>query len=134
MLKQHVYPAKFVNEDNGSVSVYFPDIDGCHTYDSTLEGAVLMAKGALEDWVETMLEIDEPLPEPSNIQDIPVENGCVMLVVADVRNIKSQTRYVRKTLSIPYWLNIEAENAHINFSSVLQSALKEHLQINQPRA
>jgi len=127
MLKQYIYPAKFVNEDNGSVSVYFPDLDGCMTYDSTLEGAVSMAKGALEDWIETMLELGETLPPPSDIKDIEVDSDRVMYIIADTRNIKSQTRYVRKTLSIPHWLNVEAEKAHINFSGVLQEALKEKL-------
>jgi hypothetical protein len=51
----------------------------------------------------------------------------VMLIVADVENIKSQTRFVKKTLSIPYWLNIAAEKEHLNFSGVLQEALKERL-------
>ena len=127
MLKQYVYPARFINEDNGSISVYFPDLDGCHTYDSTLEGAALMAKGALEDWIETMLEIGQPISPPSKLEDVAADNGCVMLVIADTRNIKTQTRFVKKTLSIPYWLNVAAENEHINFSGVLQEALKERL-------
>ena len=97
MKKQYVYPAQFVNEDNGTTSVFFPDLDGCHTYDSTLEGAALMAKDALEGWVETMLEIGEPLPSPSKINEITVGDGCVMLVVADVKNIKSPNLYVKRT-------------------------------------
>ena len=126
-LKQYVYPAQFINEDNGTISVFFPDLEGCHTYDDTIEGAVLMAKDSLEGYIETLLEMGEQLPSPSNIKNITVDNGCVMLVVADTKNIKSQTRFVKKTLSIPYWLNVEAEKAHINFSGVLQEALKEKL-------
>ena len=86
-----------------------------------------MAKEALELYIEVLLEEGRVLPAPSKISDVTVENGCVMLVVADIENIKSQTRYVKKTLSIPYWLNAAAEKQHINFSGVLQEALKERL-------
>ena len=44
--KQYVFPARFVSEDNGTVSVYFPDLDGCQTYDDTMSGAAIMAKDA----------------------------------------------------------------------------------------
>jgi len=141
---KYAYPAQFVNEDNGTVSVFFPDLHGCHTCDDTLEGAAIMAKDALEGFVELLLENSEPLPEPSaldsikfyktddnpeyDIEQIAQRNGYkTMLVVADIENIKSQTRYVKKTLSIPYWLNAAAEKQHINFSGVLQEALKERL-------
>ena len=127
MSRQYVYPARFVREGNGSVSVYFPDLEGCQTYHETLEGAFLMAKDALEGFVETLLEEDMTLPEPSDIEGLDPEGGTLMLVVAEVKNMKKQTRYVKKTLSIPHWLNVEAEKEHLNFSGVLQEALKERL-------
>jgi len=65
------------------------------------------------------------LPVPSDVDTL--KGDKVMLVVADVENIKSQTRYIRKTLSIPHWLNAAAEKEHLNFSGVLQEALKERL-------
>ena len=123
----YVYPAQFINEDNGTVSVFFPDLDGCYSYDNTIEGAIIMAKDALEGYIETLLEMNRKIPAPTNITDIKVNNGCVMLVVADIENMKTQTRYIKKTLSIPRWLNEAAENAHLNFSGVLQEALKEKL-------
>jgi predicted RNase H-like HicB family nuclease len=128
MKTKYAYPAQFVNEENGSISVFFPDLKGCSTggYD-TLEESIFLAKDALEGYVEVLLEEKKPLPVPSKLTDVSVENGCVMLVVADIENIKSQTRYVKKTLSIPYWLNAAAEKEHINFSGVLQEALKERL-------
>jgi predicted RNase H-like HicB family nuclease len=122
------YPAQFIYEDNGTVSVFFPDLKGCHTCDDTLENAVFMAKDALEGFIELLLENNEPLPKPSDINN--VDGNRVMLVVADIENIKSQTRYVKKTLSIPYWLNAAAEKEHINFSGVLQEALIKKLEIS----
>ncbi|MCL2252690.1 MAG: type II toxin-antitoxin system HicB family antitoxin [Treponema sp.] len=124
MKTKYTYPAVFNKEGNGYF-VNFPDIQPCYTEGSTLEEAVIMAKDVLESRIEIALEKDEKLPVPSNI-DI-IKGDKVMLIVADVENIKSQTRYVKKTLSIPYWLNAAAEKEHINFSGVLQDALKERL-------
>ena len=124
---KYVYPAQFINEANGTVSVFFPDLDGCYSYDDTIEGATIMAKDALEGYIETLLEMQKTLPNPTNIADVKINDGCVMLVVADIENMKTQTRYVKKTLSIPRWLNEAAENAHLNFSGILQEALKEKL-------
>jgi len=135
---KYVYPAQFINEDNGTVSAFFPDLDGCYSYDDTLEGATIMAKDALEGYIETLLEMGKTLPTPTDISNIKTSNGCVMLVVADIENMKTQTKFVKKTLSIPVWLNVAAEKEHINFSGVLQEALKERLlnlsHINPPQS
>ena len=82
--KQYVYPAQFINEDNGTISVFFPDLEGCYTYDDTIEGALLMAKDALEGYIELHLEMDQELPAPSNIKEIVACEGFVMMVAADV--------------------------------------------------
>jgi len=125
--KKYVYPAQFINETNETISVYFPDLDGCQTYDDTMEGAALMAKDALEGYIGVLLELGKELPIPSDINDIDNSKGLVMMVVADVRNIDAENKPVKKTLSIPKWLDREATNAHINFSGVLREALIERL-------
>ena len=124
MKTKYAYPAIFTKEESGYF-VKFPDIQPCYTEGSTIEEAVIMAKDVLESRIETALERGEALPAPSNMDTLSGDK--VMLIVADIANMKSQTRYVRKTLSIPYWLNVAAEKEHINFSGVLQEALKEHL-------
>ena len=124
MKTKYTYPAIFEKEETGYF-VEFPDIRPCYTEGNTLEEAVIMAKDVLESRIEVALERNEALPEPSDIDTL--SGGRVMLIVADVENIKSQTRFVKKTLSIPYWLNAAAEKEHINFSGVLQDALKERL-------
>ena len=127
--KQYVYPAQFISEDNGTTSVFFPDLEGCHTYDDTIEGAALMAKDALEGYIEVILEMGKELPAPSNIKQITVDNGFVMMVVADVLNMPEENKPVKKTLSIPRWLDREATKARLNFSGILKDALIEHLTI-----
>ena len=124
MKTKYAYPAIFTKEENGYF-VQFPDIQPCYTEGLTLEEAAIMAKDVLESRIEVALEREETLPVPSDIEKL--KGDKIMLVVADVENIKSQTRYVRKTLSIPHWLNVAAEKEHINFSGVLQEALKERL-------
>ena len=121
---KYTYPAIFSKEESGYF-VKFPDINPCYTEGTTLEEAVIMAKDVLESRIEVALERGEPLPAPSDIETLCGDR--VMLIVADVENIKSQTRFVKKTLSIPFWLNAAAEKRHINFSGVLQEALKERL-------
>ena len=124
MKTKYTYPAIFTKEESGYF-VDFPDIKPCYTEGKTLEEAVIMAKDVLESRIEIALERNETLPPPSDIDSL---NGDkLMLIVADIENIKSQTRYVKKTLSIPHWLNVAAEKEHINFSGVLQEALKEKL-------
>jgi len=124
MKTKYAYPAVFEKDDE-KYFVNFPDIHPCYTEGSTLEEAVIRAKDVLESRIEVALIRNEQLPVPSDIDTLSGDR--IMLIVADVKNIKSQTRYVKKTLSIPYWLNVAAEKEHINFSSVLQEALKERL-------
>ncbi|MCL1981678.1 MAG: type II toxin-antitoxin system HicB family antitoxin [Clostridiales bacterium] len=125
MKTKYVYPAIFKEDENGYF-VNFPDIKPCYTEGATLEEAAVMAKDVLEGRIEIALEDGEELPTPSSIDSL--DGDRVMLIVADVERMKSQTHFVKKTLSIPFWLNAAAEKAHINFSKVLQEALKERLE------
>jgi len=127
--KQYVYPAQFINEENGTISVFFPDLEGCHTCDDTMVGATIMAKDALEGYIEVHLELGKELPEPSEINNIEINNGFVMMVVADVINMVDENKPVKKTLSIPKWLDREATNARLNFSGILKDALIEQLKM-----
>jgi antitoxin HicB len=69
----------------------------------------------------------KPQP-PSDIKSIQCDaNSFASLVSVNVNLYRRKTKPVKKTLTIPEWLNIEAEKKHINFSSVLQEALKERL-------
>ena len=124
MKTKYAYPAVFCKEDNGYF-VKFPDIHPCYTEGTTLEEAAIMAKDVLESRIEVALMRGEPLPVPSDIDTLSGDK--VMLIIGDVENMKNLNRYVKKTLSIPYWLNAAAEEQHINFSGVLQEALKERL-------
>ncbi|MCL2772507.1 MAG: type II toxin-antitoxin system HicB family antitoxin [Oscillospiraceae bacterium] len=124
---KYAYPAVFEKEENGYF-VNFPDISPCYTEGSTLEEAVFMAKDVLEGRIEVALDRGENLPVPSNLENL---KGKVMLIIADVDNKENQTKFVKKTVSIPQWLNDEAKKANINFSVVFREALQERLNLNQ---
>jgi predicted RNase H-like HicB family nuclease len=122
--KSYVYPATYEYEDNGTISVYFPDIDNCFSVGESIEECLRNAKECLELYVETELEEGKTLPEPSQYDEIA---GNKFLVIADIENMKKQNKAVNKTVTLPHWLNVAAEKEHINFSGVLQEALKERL-------
>ena len=113
------YPAVFHPEETG-YSVTVPDIEGCFTQGDTMDEAVRMA----QDAIGLMLEECAVCPTPSVPSSLPVEAGdFVVMVPFDMAAYQKQFRPVKKTLSVPAWLNDAAEAAHINFSGVLQDAL-----------
>ena len=119
------YPAIFCKEDIG-YSVRVPDIDGCVSQGDTLDEACHYIKEA----IGLCLEGVETLPAASDINTIECEKDeFLVLVEFDMLEYKKrhENKAVKKTLTIPFWLNEEAERQHINFSSVLQSALKQRL-------
>ena len=125
-----VYPACFYKEKDGGFSVQFPDLLGCCTQGDTLEEAVENIKDAFGLFVEEEKENGREIQAASNPCDIELEPGqFVALIEFDWTEYlrKNDTRTVKKTLTIPAWLNALAEEQHINFSGVLKSALIEKL-------
>ena len=129
-MKKYVYPACFYPEENGQYTVIFPDF-GNATYGNTLEDAMDMATDLLGGTIVDYLDDKEELPAPSDIKEIVADeypDGFTSLVSVDANAYRSQ-KAVKKTLTIPAWLDKEATAMHINFSAVLQEALKA--KINQ---
>jgi len=124
MKKTYVYPAIYEHEDNGTISVYFPDIDNCFTSGETLEECYINAKECLELFIESELELDKKLPTPSNYETF---TNNKFLVIVDVENMKKQNRSVNRMVTLPYWLNKAAKEEKINVSHFLQEALKERI-------
>ena len=131
-MAKYIYPALFTPEDNGSYSVNFPDIDGCFTCGDNLEDALFMANDALSLVLMDLEDRKENIPEPSNINALKTsDNSFVSLVQCNTTQYRKllRNKAVKKTLSIPEWLNEAAIAAGINFSQVLQDALKEKIGI-----
>jgi len=125
MNKKLFYPAVFEEEEVG-YSVNFPDIQGCITEGDTIEEAFDMAKDALGLNISYMRDTKKDIPKPSKPTDIKTAKGqSVVIVELDYAEYlrKNESRAIKKTLSIPSWLNEEATVAGVNFSQVLQEAL-----------
>lgn len=133
---KYIYPAVFeeVAEEKGSYVISFPDWDGA-TMGKSLDEAYSMAEDFLGLACWDAEEDKEPLPSPTNPKEIPVgENSFVAMIAADTiaYRQKMSKKTVKKTLSIPEWLNALAVKNNINFSGVLQEALKQKLGISAP--
>lgn len=127
----YVYPAIFTKTATG-YSVRFPDLDGCVSAASTLDEAHRLAKEGLGLHLWGMEEDDEAIPEATPVDEMQHENGKIIgLVEVWMLPVRAEldTKAVKKTLTIPSYLNSLAEKRKINFSRVLQSALKKELGI-----
>ncbi|MCI8550892.1 MAG: HicB family protein [Lachnospiraceae bacterium] len=121
-----VYPAIFHKEED-SYWVEFPDLEGCHTYGGSVNETMEAAQEALAGYLLTLLEQKKEFSTPSDISTIRVEDGFSSLVSCDINQYKD-TRAVKKTLTIPSWMNDRAIAMGVNFSQVLQEALLTKIQ------
>ena len=123
------YPAIFTFEGN-QYWVEFIDLKGCFSSGSTLPEAMEKSKEAMGLFLENL----ENFPNcTTDIKNIKLEdNQLISFVSIDLEEHKRKytNKSVKKTLSIPAWLNTIAERENVNFSQILQSALKDYLNIN----
>ena len=132
----YCFPAIFYFDDDG-ISIEFPDLPGCLPCAETEEEAFRNAKEALGLHLYGM-EIDgDEIPAPSSVRDLRLGEGGVAVMVdvfmPPVRD-RINRRAVKKTVTIPAWLNREAEAAGANFSLICQDALKSYLGKSAPQA
>ena len=128
---KYVYPAIFTKEDVG-YSIDFPDFENCFTSAETLEEGVEMANDVLCLVLYHMEEEGQPIPKASDITKLAHgENEFTTLIECDTLEYRKfyDSKAVKKTLSIPSWLNTMAEKEDVNFSAILQKALKAELGI-----
>ena len=128
-MAKKVYPVILKPGKQKAYIVYVPDFD-IGTQGDGLADAIEMAQDAIEATGLCIEDAGEKLPEPSDIAAIVTkEKEIATLVTVDFEAYrrKTETKVVKKTLSIPSWLNVEAEEAGINFSATLQEALKTKL-------
>jgi predicted RNase H-like HicB family nuclease len=117
-----VYPA-IIHEDPDGLWAEFPDLAGCQTFSDTIENLLADAAEALECDIVEILEHGDALPSPTPIKSLAVtDNSYPTLIRIDV-DLAKNTRSVKKTLTIPAWMNDRALSKGINFSKALQEAL-----------
>ncbi len=138
----YVYPAVFYEED-GKISVIFPDLGNLATFGDNMADAMRMAQDACGLYLFTALRDGEKLPDltPMNAIDVAAilkdfeiesakDSSFVNMVFVDMTEYAKQhsDKAIKKTLSIPMWLNTLCEERSINFSKVLQEALLAKVQ------
>ncbi|MCD9026065.1 type II toxin-antitoxin system HicB family antitoxin [Cohnella silvisoli] len=116
------------------VSVRFPDLPGCFTSGDTAEQAHVEAKEALGGFLCIMENEGDDIPDPSSLDTImrqleEDEAVCEVRVYMPTVREAMESRAVKKTLTVPKWLNDEAERNGLNFSAILQDGIKRSLGI-----
>ena len=127
---KYAYIAIFTPEENGQYSVNFPDLAGCYTSGDDLPDAIYMAQDALNLTLFDLENDKKQIPKARKPQDINITGEQFTSVIAvdtDTYRRFYENKSVKKTLTIPMWLNERAEQANVNFSGVLQDALKRIL-------
>ena len=127
---KYAYPACFYPERDGGFSVVFVDFE-LATFGPGLADAMHMAADAAAGRILSMLRDGEGLPSPTPPQRIVPDEaeGFVSMVCIDMDGLKANhdEKPVKKTLTIPSWLNNAAEKKNVNFSATLKEALIEKI-------
>lgn len=130
-MAKYAYPAIFTPEENGAFSVLFPDLEGCYTCGDSLEDGLEMAEDALALTLYGYEKDGRKIPSPSSLSTISLKDSeFVNYIACDTLKYRKMynNKAVKKTLTIPEWLNEAAIAMDLNFSQVLQEALLQKIQ------
>ena len=130
MKNQYAFPAFFYFDKDG-ISIEFPDLPGCLPCAHSQDEAFHNAKEALGLHLYGMEQDWDTIPEPTPVSELtPDAGGVIVMVEVFMPAIRDRmnNRSVNRTVTIPAWLNAAALERNINFSQVLQDALKQQIQ------
>lgn len=120
---EYVYPAVFHKNDDNSYTVTYPDLPGCISEGKNLGNAMYMAQSALVQWINYLTDKKEEIPLASAMKKKTAHNELVNLICAEVHD----NHAVRRTVSIPKWMDDKVVRSGLSLSKVLQDALNERL-------
>ena len=127
--ERYIYPAVFTYEEGKEIAVVFPDLDVATSGENDAD-ALASARELLGAVLYGMEEDGDPIPTPTPLNAVKLEeNERAALVDVYMPSIRlaKVNRAVNRTVTIPAWLNAAAVERNINFSQVLQGALREQL-------
>ncbi len=120
-MKEYVYPAVFHKNEDGTFTISYPDLPGCISEGKNLGNAMYMAESALTQWIEYLSDKKKDIPQASDLKDISAgENEFVNLIRANIKDGKA----VRRTVSIPKWMDDLVYEDGLSLSKILQDTLK----------
>ena len=121
---EYVNPAIFHKNEDQSYTIMYPDLPGCISEGKTLGNAMYMAQSALTQWIGYLTDKKQEIPEASTALEVKTSAGeFVNLIRADVKD----GRAVKRTVSIPKWMDDKVVQSGLSLSRVLQEALSETL-------
>lgn len=132
-MSKYVYPAIFTKEGE-QYSITFPDIENCFTQGEDLQDGIDNAQDALCLMLYHMERDNKTIPPATEIKEITTDkNSFATLVSCDTFEYEKfyKNKAIKKTLTIPEWLNDMAVRENVNFSNVLQNALMEQLNVEK---
>ncbi len=125
-MAEYVYPAIFHSNEDGSFTITYPDLPGCISEGKNLANAMYMAQTALAQWIEYLTDKKQSLPSPTNLKCLKTTDlEFVNLIRADIKD----RRAVKRTVSIPKWMDDMVSEAGLSLSRVLQEALRDKLNV-----
>lgn len=128
----YIYPAVFYPEEDGRYSVVFPDLNDLATYGDDLADALAMAQEACAQYLFASLRDGEPLPNATPKEKVILddEGAFINLILVNLDEFAKLhgDKSVKKTLTLPAWLNTACDERNINYSKVLQEALIAKIQ------
>ncbi|MDR1957325.1 MAG: type II toxin-antitoxin system HicB family antitoxin [Treponema sp.] len=119
---EYVYPGIFHKNSDGTYTITYPDLPGCISEGKSLEDALYMAQSALTQWLSYLEDKKQAIPHASSTEVIQLdETEFCNLIRAEVKD----TRSVKRTVSIPKWMDEKVIISGLSLSRVLQDALTE---------
>lgn len=131
-MKYHYFA--LIEKEDDMYNVSFPDLPGCFTFGESLDEAIVMAKDVLEGWMLIIEDDQEDIPVPSGYASLVKkleDNQMLQLIIADTEYVRKRERNkaVNKMVTLPAWLVDLGKEKKVNFSQLLQQALKDELQV-----
>lgn len=127
---RYFYPAVLTYEEGYEIAVTFPDLPGCATSGADEKEAISAGREALGLHLWGMERDGDAIPQPSSVKDIELEDGEVIAIIdvymPSVR-LAHENKSVNRTVTLPAWLDAKARECGVNFSQLLQDAIKKEL-------
>lgn len=125
-----IYPA-LLFMDNGEYVIQVPDVRGCVTTGESIEDALDSIRDALGGCLCVLEDEGEQLPTPSEVSKIQSNGASIFMIDIDLIEYRraTDTRAVRKNVSMPAWMSYLADKRGLNCSQILQDAIRQQLGI-----